>query len=178
MQNYFKKYHPFLQFLAVFFISYFLLTGLYRYFIDCIFVNQPDPITHFVTEKTIYFLRFFDSTAHYSANFEAKYYKIFYHSKFIVRVVEGCNVMSILIIFNAFLFAFYKSFLKNFVFAIIGSFVLFFLNIFRIVAIVILIDKFPNLEHMLHGVVFPAIIYGLVFLFWIFWINRFVKNEK
>ena len=38
------------------------------------------------------------------------------------------------------------------------------LNIFRIILLSILMYYYPNLEHFFHGIVFPLIIYGAVFI--------------
>jgi uncharacterized SAM-binding protein YcdF (DUF218 family) len=38
---------------------------------------------------------------------------------------------------------------------------------------------YPWRREILHTVIFPLIIYGLVFLLWMFWVNRFaaLKNK-
>jgi hypothetical protein len=32
---------------------------------------------------------------------------------------------------------------------------------------------FPQYEHLLQGVVFPLVIYGVVFLLWVVWVNKY-----
>ena len=51
-------------------------------------------------------------------------------------------------------------------------------NIIRIVILSIGIYSYPKQADVLHEVVFPAIIYGVVFLLWVFWVNRFSKLNK
>jgi hypothetical protein len=36
-----------------------------------------------------------------------------------------------------------------------------------------LIYNFPKQQHLLHSVVFPLFIYGVVLLLWIIWVNKF-----
>jgi exosortase family protein XrtF len=47
------------------------------------------------------------------------------------------------------------------------------LNVIRIALIAIALYHYPEQEHLLHGVVFPLFIYGVVFLLWVIWVNKF-----
>ena len=38
---------------------------------------------------------------------------------------------------------------------------------------------YPKYEEVMHSVFFPAAIYGMVFLLWIIWVNKFaIINKK
>ncbi|HCY83023.1 MAG TPA: exosortase family protein XrtF, partial [Xanthomarina gelatinilytica] len=37
---------------------------------------------------------------------------------------------------------------------------------------------YPWRKDVLHTVIFPAIIYGMVCLLWLFWVNRFSNPKK
>ena len=56
-----------------------------------------------------------------------------------------------------------------------GSLFIYVLNIFRIISLSVLMYYYPAQEHILHGVVFPLIIYGTVFILWVIWVNKFSK---
>lgn len=99
--------------------------------------------------------------------------RLFYHGKFVARIIEGCNAISVIILFAAFVVAFTGK-LKHTVFYILGGSVLIhILNIGRIALLCILIYKFPAQENFLHGVLFPLIIYSVVFILWVIWVNKF-----
>lgn len=96
--------------------------------------------------------------------------------KSVVRIVEGCNAISVMILFVAFVLAFSKGFAKTLAFIMLGLLAIHILNVSRIAFLTIGIMKYPDYEHILHGVVFPLIIYGTVFLLWIIWVTKFTKN--
>ena len=96
----------------------------------------------------------------------------------IVRIIEGCNALSVMILFVAFILAFSKGFVKTFAYIIFGLFVIHILNVLRIALLTIGIMKYPEYKHILHGVIFPLIIYGTVFFLWIIWVTKFIKNDS
>ena len=66
----------------------------------------------------------------------------------IVRIIEGCNAISVMILFAAFIFAFSKGFVKTAIFVILGLLLIHVLNILRIVFLIIGIIKLPEYEHV------------------------------
>jgi exosortase family protein XrtF len=56
------------------------------------------------------------------------------------------------------------------------------MNVLRIALLSVALYYHPDQEALLHGVVFPLIIYGFVFGLWILWVNKFSnyasKNTK
>ena len=62
---------------------------------------------------------------------------------------------------------------ETLLFILLGSVLIHILNIARIALLCMALYSFPEYEHMLHGVVFPLIIYGIVFLLWVIWVNKF-----
>ena len=81
------------------------------------------------------------------------------------RMVEGCNAISIMILFGAFIFAFYKG-KVTYLFVGVGLLLLYISNVLRIAGI-----------NIGHDYLFPAIIYGMVVLLWIVWIKFFVLKK-
>lgn len=92
-------------------------------------------------------------------------------------MVEGCNAVSIMILFIAFIFAFYKGF-KTFIFGIIGLVVLHVMNVLRIAGLNIIIRDEPDYGKIAHDYAFPAVIYGTVVLLWLIWIQFFAIKRK
>jgi hypothetical protein len=37
---------------------------------------------------------------------------------------------------------------------------------------------YPQYQEVLHGVIFPLFIYGVVFILWIVWVNKFSSYAK
>jgi exosortase family protein XrtF len=100
------------------------------------------------------------------------------NGKSTTRIVEGCNAVSVYILFVAFVFAFYKG-KKTFVFVILSLVLLFAVNIARIAGLNLIFLHWPQYSKMVHDYLFPAIIYGGIVVLWLVWIKLFVlKNEK
>lgn len=96
----------------------------------------------------------------------------------VARMVEGCNSISVIILFWAFLIAFKGTWKRTIAFGVIGSFVVLLMNVLRISILIYALKTYPEHSHLLHGVVFPAIIYGTVFLLWVLWVNKFADYAK
>lgn len=97
--------------------------------------------------------------------------KLFVEGKFLARIIEGCNAISIIILFIAFIVAFSESFKKTVLFIFAGSVIIYAINVIRIVILAIMLYKFPDHKELLHGVVFPGLIYGMVFVLWMIWVR-------
>ena len=103
---------------------------------------------------------------------------LFYNQRHMARIIEGCNGLSVIILFISFVIAFSGKIKPTVLFIIGGSLLIHILNVGRIALLCILMYYFPEQEHLLHGVVFPLFIYGVVFLLWIIWVNKFSKYAK
>jgi exosortase family protein XrtF len=97
---------------------------------------------------------------------------------FVARIIEGCNAISIIILFIAFVVGFAGKAKTTILFIISGSILIYTANILRIAAITIGLYKLPDYQHLLHDFLFPTLIYGLIFLLWIIWIKFFYINKK
>lgn len=104
--------------------------------------------------------------------------KLILNDVYVARIIEGCNGVSILILFASFIIAFSGKLKTTFFYILAGSVLIYVVNIIRIVILSIGIYSYPKQADVLHEVVFPAIIYGVVFLLWVFWVNRFSKLNK
>jgi len=178
LKDYFIKYRAFLQFLAVFLSSYLVLVGMYQLYLGQYDSSELeyDGFSNFVAEQTQSVLRFLDYNVQLSPSTFDPSVLVRVDGKAIVRIVEGCNAISVMILFVAFILAFSNGFLKTFSFIIAGILIIHVLNISRIALLTIGIMKYPEYEHLLHGTIFPLIIYGTVFALWIFWVTKFTTN--
>lgn len=99
--------------------------------------------------------------------------KLLIRDKYVARVVEGCNSISVIILFISFVIAFSGKFKTTFFYILAGSTLLYVVNLIRVVILSIGLYHYPWRREILHTVIFPAIIYGMVFILWMFWVNRF-----
>ncbi|GLB51462.1 hypothetical protein NBRC110019_05010 [Neptunitalea chrysea] len=104
------------------------------------------------------------------------FYKVMVNDAYVARVIEGCNSVSVLILFVTFIIAFRGSVKNTIVYATGGVVFLYLVNLFRIVVLTIAVYKYPEYTESLHGLVFPSIIYGAMLILWVFWVRRFARK--
>lgn len=178
MKKYLIQYKSFLVFLASFFGCYILLTVLYQFFLNGFETNRVDAITKFVAHNTETLLSYFGQSIKMEYLVAEPFVNVYFNNKGIVRIVEGCNGISVVILFISFVVAFSGNVKNTLLFIFGGSLLIYILNVLRIAFLIVLLHHFPEQEHLLHGVLFPAIIYGTVFVLWVFWVNKFSKYAK
>lgn len=170
-----------IKFLLVFFGSYIILALLYKLYLYVSvpsLLYYPDYITHIVALQSEALIRFF---GYDSFIFPANLYtddaplsmRIGIIDNTIVQVVEGCNAVSVIILFLSFILAFYSGFKKTFLYIFAGSVIIYILNIIRIALLTIGICRYPEYTEFMHETLFPLFIYGVVFLLWIFWVRNY-----
>lgn len=175
MKTLLQQYQPFLLFLGKFLLSYVLLTLLYQGYLNQFDASKSevDVFTQSVAKQTETVLSWFDTQTYTMPNLKEPSIKIIYHNTYVSRVIEGCNALSVIILFAAFVIAFTGKVKPTVLFILFGSVLIHLLNIVRIALLSIGLYHFPQYEQLLHGVVFPLIIYGVVFLLWVIWVNKF-----
>lgn len=169
-------------FLIKFFGTYILLFLFYS-----IYLNKTQktsglftcaPITKTVARQTQYLLNSVGYEAKIEQHTEEVSIKLFVNEKLVAYMIEGCNAISIIILFVSFIIAFSNSFKTTFLFIVLGSLLIYFFNIFRIAIISIALYEYPQYQYILHDILFPLIIYGITFLLWFIWIRKFSKLIK
>ena len=177
LKKYFSIYRPFLQFLTIFFGVYLFTTFLYQSYLNSYAIenHEVDGFTTFVAHQSNYIVVLFDKNAHVMASKTEASVLLFYKNKNVAKVVEGCNAISIAILFISFIVAFAGKFKPTLFFSLFGIFIIHIINILRIGLLSVLFFEIPEYKSVLHGVVFPFIIYSIVFILWIIWTNKFSK---
>lgn len=104
--------------------------------------------------------------------------KVIINGKFVARVIEGCNALSIIILFLSFIIAFTGGIKTTVLYCFAGAIILYAFNLIRIVILSAGLYHYPWRREILHNVIFPMLIYGTVFLLWMLWVNRFSKTLK
>lgn len=180
MKNIFQQHKVFFIFLIKFLLSYFIVTIIYSLYLNQYHTqkNEVDGITHFVAKQTENILVFFNANCEMIKHELEPCYKVVYNSVYIARIVEGCNAVSVIILYAAFIFSFSNKFITTFLYLFLGSIVIFILNIFRIALLTAGLYKYPEYGTFLHDILFPLVIYGLVFVLWIIWVIKFSAYAK
>ncbi|OUS03369.1 exosortase family protein XrtF [Flavobacteriales bacterium 33_180_T64] len=174
------KYKSVVKFILTFLLVYFVLTLGYKYYLDLSdgSVNYPDYITNLVAKQSQLLLETFGYHTTILPHPDEPSMKLIINRKFVARVVEGCNSISVIILFISFIIAFAGKFKPTFIYVLTGSVLIYTVNLLRIAILSIGLYNYPWRKDILHTVVFPMIIYGMVFLLWMFWVNRFSKPKN
>jgi len=180
LKELFLKYRSVVKFILTFLSVYFVLTLGYKFYLDFSDGSKyyPDYFTNLVAKQSESLLTSFGYDAMVEAHPEESSMKLFISNKFVARVVEGCNSISVIILFISFIIAFAGKFKTTFIYVLAGSVLIYTVNLFRIAILSVGLYNYPWRRDILHTVIFPLIIYGMVFLLWMFWVNRFSKQEK
>lgn len=181
MVSLFKQYKPFFFFLGRFLFVYLFLLFSYKIYLSGFDLKalQTDGMTTMVANQANGLMHFLGYESHIKPSLTEACINFYYGpNDYYVRIVEGCNAVSVMILFAAFCFAFSAYFWRTFIFVTIGFLLIHLLNIVRIVLILILIVKYPHLLEVLHDIVFPLFIYGVVFLLWCLWLFKLSGYAK
>lgn len=173
-----KDFKPILGILLRFIIIYLVLLFAYQFYLTSFKEQGLDPFSRMVAKQVM----FVQNTLGYPSALydDVPKQQIWFHVKtgFVTRMVEGCNAISVMILFLSFVFAFYKG-AKTFVFVGVGLILLHIMNVLRIAGLNIVYSDYPQYGKMSHDYVFPAIIYRSVVVLWLVWIKFFaLKNEN
>lgn len=174
----FQDFRPVLIILARFIIIYLVFLAGYQWYLNLYSGAGLDPVSEWVAFQSGRIQDFlgYKTVLVDQPSRETTWFYVNGH--YISRMVEGCNAISVMILFLAFIFAFYKGF-KTFIFALLGIIFLHVMNVLRIAGLNILIIEHPQYTKIGHDYFFPAIIYGSVVVLWLIWIKFYaLKNEN
>lgn len=175
-----KKNKAVIKFLGIFFGVYIILTLGYQFYIKNAEseVYYPEPITHIVALQTESLINFFG----YDTKIVPSHYdpsmRLAINGHFLVRVVEGCNAVSVIILFLSFILAFKKDWTSTLLFIFASSVLIYAFNVLRIALLTIGLYEIPQHGDLMHDTLFPLFIYGFVFLLWIIWIRNYKVTPK
>lgn len=148
---------------------------MYQQYLNGFEENQIDSVTRMVSENTEQVLLLFTDGSSIEESTTQPYMKLFFNEKYVARIVEGCNSISVIILFISFVVAFSGRLQTTLLFIFGGSLLIYALNVLRIAALSALIFYFPKQESLLHEVLFPLYIYGVVFILWLIWVRKFSR---
>lgn len=174
-----KKNKAVIKFLGIFFGTYIILSLFYQLYLDKASspTYYPEPITHIVALHSEILINLFGYETKMIPSIEDPSMLLGLNGTYLVRVVEGCNAMSVIILFLSFVLAFKKDWKSTLLFIFAGSVLIYAFNILRIALLTIGIYEIPQHKELMHGTLFPLFIYGFVFLLWILWIRNYKTNQ-
>lgn len=173
-----RKYKSVIRFILIFLGSYLVLLFIYQTYLvygssECYY---PDIATHLVALQSESVINSFGYEVTIAPNKQQPSMNIMYSGRILVSVVEGCNAISIMLLFISFILAFFDGNKKTLLFIFAGLVIIYAINVLRIAILTVGIIEYPKHTELLHGTVFPTVIYGTVFLLWMGWVNTYKKH--
>ncbi|TBN02716.1 exosortase family protein XrtF [Hyunsoonleella flava] len=180
MKALFVKYKSVIKFILTFLLVYITLTVGYKFYLQFSDGSQyyPDYFTNLVAKQCEAVLTTFGYNTQVVSHPKEASMKLLVNGNYLARVIEGCNSISVIILFLSFVVAFSGKLKTTLLFIFAGSVLIYTINLFRIVFLAMGLYHYPEYQDVLHTVIFPAIIYGTVFLLWVFWVNRCSKLNQ
>lgn len=180
MKDIFKKYKLVIKFIVSFAVVYGMMTLSFKFYLDLSDGSKyyPDYVTNLVAKQSKLLINGLGYHAEIAPHEMEPSMKLIINNKFVARVIEGCNSVSVIILFLSFIMAFSASVKSTFLFGLAGSVLIYAINLFRIAILSIGLYRYPWRSDLLHTVVFPLIIYGVVFVLWMLWVYYYSKQQK
>lgn len=171
-----KDFKPVLGILLRFIIIYVVFILAYQFYLNSFQAEGLDSYSRMVADQAMWIQNKLNYPTLLYNDVPNEQVWFFVKEKYISRMVEGCNAISVIILFMAFVFAFYKG-AKTFIFTLGGFVFLYIMNVLRIVGLNIVVRDHPQYSKIGHDYVFPAIIYGSVVILWLVWIKFFALKK-
>ncbi|MET3034886.1 exosortase family protein XrtF [Chryseobacterium sp. NRRL B-14859] len=173
-----KDFKPVLGILLRFIIIYLVLLFAYQFYLNSEKESGLDSFSRIIADQVSYLQNMIGYSTQLYDDIRNEQVWFYVKDQYTTRMVEGCNAVSVMILFISFVFAFYKG-AKTFIFVGIGLLLLYIMNLIRIIGLNIVMADHKEYGKIFHDFVFPAIIYGTVVLLWLIWIKFFaLKNEN
>ncbi|NDI97710.1 exosortase family protein XrtF [Flavobacterium sp. LaA7.5] len=175
-----QKNRPFFLFLIKFGLSYLILSVLYSLYLRQFDADnfEVDGMTTLVAQQSEYIVEVIGKEAHIKPHLKEASYVFYVNNDSVARIVEGCNAVSVMILFTAFIIAFSTTFKRTSLYIIAGIVLIHILNIVRIALLGLGFYYYPQYEELMHDILFPLFIYGVVFALWVVWVMKLSGNAK
>ncbi|WP_299685023.1 exosortase family protein XrtF [uncultured Dokdonia sp.] len=175
-----SKYKSVLRFILTFVGSYFVLVMLYNLYLTYggSTTYYPDIVTHTVAKQSESIINAFGYNMKVVPSKVEAAMNLTINDKVLARVVEGCNAVSVMLLYISFMLAFFDGWKRTLFYILGGVALIYVMNVTRIALLTIGIYEYPEYTELLHGTIFPAVIYGTVFLLWLGWIRSYKKQPK
>lgn len=175
-----REFKPILYFIGRFFLVYIVLTALYSWYLDPYLYDLQiaDPITTWMAEAAVNFIQWFGYSAENLQMQGETFRRFILENQYASRVNEGCNAVSVMIIFISFIVAFAGKWLTTILFILVGLIIMILSNIVRIALLTWIFRFHKDYTQISHDYLFPAIIYGTVVILWLIWVKFFAFHKE
>lgn len=141
-------------------------------------IYYPDYITHLVARQSEILIQSVGYNAQIIPHQSELSMKLIVNHTYLARIVEGCNAVSIMILFAAFVLSFFGKMKMTIFYIFSGAVIIYVMNIIRIAVLAVGIYEYPQHTDFLHSIVFPLIIYGTVFVLWVIWVRIYSSKRE
>lgn len=166
-----KTYYYPLKFLVTFLLIYATLNSFYSLWVSS-WGTSPDPATQAVTRHTSFFLNVLGQDSYFEVNPVGPTVRLKEGQKVVLNVFEGCNGISVVVVFVSFLVAFGGRWRAMLWFAPFGIIIIYASNIVRVLLLYWVSRDFSRYFYYVHKYFFTAAIYGVVFVLWWIWVEK------
>jgi exosortase family protein XrtF len=175
-----RKNKPFFLFLLKFGVGYLVLSLAYWLYLSQFDAAkyEADGITRIVAYQTRDVVALLGEDAYTRPRHHENSFRFYVNGKSVARIVEGCNAVSVMILFTSFIIAFSSTLKRTLLYTLSGLVIIYALNVLRVALLCMSFYYYPQYNDIVHDIVFPLFIYGVVFLLWILWITKFSGHAK
>lgn len=159
-------------------MTYLVLSLIYQGYLLRFDEYSVDAITEFVAKNTAQLLTLFNADFYVNKMPNTANIMLYCNQQAVARMIEGCNAISVIILFISFVVSFSGKLKPTLFFILVGSIFIYILNVIRIALLCLALYWFPEQQSFLHQIVFPLFIYGVVFILWVVWVNKFSLYAK
>jgi exosortase family protein XrtF len=172
-----QEFKPTIFFLLKFVGIYIVGNLAYGLYVSS-YSPRVDPLTQEVTEQTASCLQITGWEVEVENRSSKPTTYIEFNDQSIVSVYEGCNGVNTMIIFVAFIISLGHLNKRMLWFIPLGLVLIHMANLARIGLLFLVTIKLPNYVYFTHKYLFTAIIYGVVFVLWLWWVRSFVTFKR
>lgn len=174
-----KDFKPVLLFLLKFVVLTIGLVFLYNLYLNHYHSqNLPDPYSELIADWTVDTLKILGFDAFQAIDKTRPWVWIGLNGEWCSYINEGCNAVSIMIIFVAFIVAFSTTWKQTLLYILSGLLIIQIMNVARIALLNYIFAYHPEYGKTAHDYLFPAIIYGTIVVLWIVWVKYFALKKK
>lgn len=173
-----KEFKPVILFIVKFLAVYFLLLFAYnRYLSHYHSAHHQDPYSHQVAKWSATVANLFGFSSKVEDDKIEPWTWVYMDDKKTSYINEGCNAISIMIIFVAFIVAFSSTRKTTLLYILLGLIIIQVMNVLRIFLLNFIFRYHDSYGKLAHDYFFPLIIYGTIFILWVFWVSYVLKKK-
>jgi len=95
-----------------------------------------------------------------------------------IWIGSPCNALTLFMFFTLFVFAFPGSAKRKIWFIPMGVIIIHFTNVLRVISLIAINYYSPQYLEFNHTYTFTVLVYGIIFLLWMWWVNSSLKGHK